>query len=74
MKADFVIESKNAPHLYDALLAEKSFTSRSRVELSLKGDTLNIRIEAKDFNALRSASTSYLRMLAAAKETLEVLK
>jgi len=73
MRAVFTITSASAKQLYDSIAAESSFTSRSEVKLSVDGDRLVVEIEAKDFNALRAASTSYLRMLAAANDTLKVI-
>ena len=73
MRAVFTIPSNDAKVLYDAICAEQSFTDRSSVKVSVERKILTVEIDAKDFNALRSASTSYLRMLAAAKDTLEVL-
>lgn len=73
MRASFSIDSENAKQLYDAIIAEKSFTSRSKVSLALEKERLVVEIQAKDFNALRAAATSYLRMLAAAQDTLEVI-
>ncbi len=73
MEAEFRIVHPSAKELHDSIACESSFTSRSRVDLSLNGDELKVKIEAKDFNALRAASNSYLRMLAVARDTLKVL-
>lgn len=73
MKAVFEIVSENAKEMHDAIACESSFTSRSKVDVCLDEAKLLISIEAKDFNALRAASNSYLRMLKASQETLKAI-
>jgi len=73
MTATLVIESPSTQQFYDSIACEKSFTERSQVSIKLEKNRLVVEIRAKDFNALRAAANSYLRMLGAAQDTLKVL-
>ncbi|MGQ4911234.1 MAG: KEOPS complex subunit Pcc1 [Candidatus Thorarchaeota archaeon] len=57
--------------LYQALLPEttSSSTDRSRVDLTVDGNTLILHIEANDLTALRASMNSYLSWISACRRT-----
>jgi tRNA threonylcarbamoyladenosine modification (KEOPS) complex Pcc1 subunit len=66
MKATLEISFKNpalAKKAFNSLKQETSFRKRSNACMKVKGKTLFITIEAKEFPALRATVHSYLRLL-----------
>jgi tRNA threonylcarbamoyladenosine modification (KEOPS) complex Pcc1 subunit len=61
---------REAEAILSALLPEVkgSKTSRSEMEVEIKGKVLILKISAKDTTALRAIANSYLRWIATTKE------
>jgi tRNA threonylcarbamoyladenosine modification (KEOPS) complex Pcc1 subunit len=49
------------------------FTSRSKVEMNLRGKSIALKIRAKDLTALRAAVNSYLRWLLSCFKSLKAV-
>ena len=67
--------SKIADSVYDSILPEtkQPLGFRSRTTLSRKDKILRLTIKSKDIVALRASSSAFLRFVAAAIKTLNVL-
>ncbi len=66
MKATLEIafaNSTQAKKAFNSLKQEMSFKKRSNADIKVKNNLLLIRIEAKEFPALRATVHSYLRLL-----------
>jgi tRNA threonylcarbamoyladenosine modification (KEOPS) complex Pcc1 subunit len=66
-----VYESIKEENKMDALEKDKR---RSLVDISLKGNTLYLRIEGDDLIRVRAAANTWLRLLKVAAEMVQVLK
>ncbi len=67
---------KQAKSIFSALKPEvnKPPTSRSIVEVSIKGNVLILKIWAKDIIALRASFNSHIRFLKAWKNVIKLIK
>ena len=67
---------KQAEAIFRALKpeAKKSPTPRSKVEVSMDGKDLYLKIRAKDMIALRAVFNSHMRFLKAWKEVIHIIE
>ncbi len=77
-KAEIVIQLSSRRHaeaIYKALKPETkhSIGPRSKVEILLRGKTLEIFVFAKDLSALRAAVNSYLRWVSGSTDLIRTV-
>ena len=67
-------DTKEAKVLYDSIApeSERFKTERSSAKVKLNGNTLEVRIEAKDLTALRASFNSIFRLLSTTENVISL--